>query len=136
MKYIAIYLDCCLSSYFQGFNGPVLNVPVDSETTYGELCGALTAELQVYDSTYYEATLNIDTFDWEEAEKAIIQLFSGVGVDEKVAEARYAERYRPVEDWIQAVASRMTTMSYDDWKEACAEDAESCYFYIGFRKAE
>ena len=107
-KYIAIYLDCCLSDYFQGFDGPVLNVPVDNKSTYGELCGDLLRELQVYDSGYYEAGLG-EPFDWEAAENAIIQLFSGVGVAQKVEEARYAEP---------------------------SEDSDSCYFYIGLRLNE
>lgn len=132
MKYVAIYLDCCLSDFFQGFDGPVLNVPVDNETTYGELQGDLLRELQGYDACYYEASLG-EPFDWDAAQAAIVSLFNEACANDKVAEAKYADRYQSEHDWRVAVSKEETKLGYDDWKEQQAELAEKCYFFIGLR---
>ena len=39
------YYDCCLPDYFSGHHRPVLQYPVDGNTTRKELCSGLISEL-------------------------------------------------------------------------------------------
>jgi hypothetical protein len=104
--YTAIYLDCCLPSFFAGFSGPVIQAPVDQNYTYGQLVKELVDEVDSMSDIYaFGEDGGPLYFDYDAARSAIIDLFSDVKPGDVVAEAKYAE---PAED-----------------------GNEECYFYIG-----
>lgn len=66
-KYELVYLDTCSSCYFQGFNKPVIQVPVDGLTTIEQVKDYLVS---------YWATEHIEDLDNEAYQDAVLEYFT------------------------------------------------------------
>lgn len=101
-----VYLDCCLSDYFQGFSGVVLCTPVEHDSTWKEIREGIENDSNNSD-------FGIE--DWEGFETALNQCFE------------------PVEDKMDSVADICRYI--EPLTEEERETAPSVYAYFGIVEA-